>query len=119
MLFALGKPPLLPYTFRHRVPRTGKWIGARYGAKHDFIVDRYAEWEIAGPAETRSRAGAAMFSPSSNLVPRADHLPIEEPLEEPPPEKPPDDVPPVEEPPPIEDQLERFLALVPLRSPIE
>jgi hypothetical protein len=56
-----------------------------------------------------------MFSSSSKLAARADHLPIEEPPEEPPPEKPPDDVPPVEEPPPIEDKLERFLLLVFLR----
>jgi hypothetical protein len=107
MLFALGKPPLLLYPFRHRDPRTGKWVRARYKAKRDVIAERYAEWEITGPPEVRSGAGAAMFSPSSKLPPR-DHLPVEEPPDEPPPETPPDEVPPVEEPPPVEDQLERM-----------
>jgi hypothetical protein len=116
MLFELRHPGVrLYYPFRHRDPRTGKWVRARYKAERDVIAERYAEWEITGPAEVRSRAGVAMFSPSSKLAPRA-HLPIEEPPDEPPPEKAPDeDDHPVEEPPPVEDQLERFLVLVFLR----
>ena len=87
MLLALGISPLLLYVFRYRDPRTGEWVRAGYLAERHEIAERYTGWGITGPAEIRSGAGGVMFSPSSRLAPRADHLPIEEPLvDEPPPE---------------------------------
>jgi hypothetical protein len=90
MLFELRRRgALLLYLFRHRDPRTGKWVSARYKAERDVIAERYAEWEITGPAEVHRRGGGGdSFNPSSKLAPRG-HLPIEEPPDErPPPEKP-------------------------------
>jgi hypothetical protein len=110
---------LFLYLFRYVSDVTGKWVRARYKVEREVITERYAEWEITGPAEIRSGAGVVMLSLSSKRAPRADHLPIEEPPEEPPPEEPPDEDHPIEEPP-IEDpsaldQLERFFALLFLR----
>jgi hypothetical protein len=106
------------YPFRYRDRLTGKWVRARYVAELHEIAERYAEWEITGPPEIRSRGESGSFNPYRRL-PDA-HLP---PVEEPPPEKepperePPDNEPPeppIEEPP-IEDALERFLVLYFLR----
>lgn len=111
---------LFLYPFRYRDPRTGKWVRTRYRAERHEIAQRYAEWEITGPAEIRSGAGVVMFSPSSKLARIGDHLPVEEPSEEPPAETPPpDENPPIEDPP-VEDplaldRLERFLARLFLR----
>jgi hypothetical protein len=41
------------YPFRYRDPRTGKWVRARYVAERHEIAQRYAEYEITGPAEIR------------------------------------------------------------------
>ena len=52
------------YTFRYRDPRTSKWVRARYVATQDEIAQRYAEWEIVGPADTRDvDTGARYFTP--------------------------------------------------------
>jgi hypothetical protein len=122
MLFALGPSLRLMYPFRFRDPRTGKWVRARYVAERHVIAERYAEWEITGPAEVHRRGGSwESFNPFRGPATPAAHLPIEEPPEESPPEKPPDgdDDHPIEEPP-IEDssaldELERFLLRVFLR----
>jgi hypothetical protein len=81
----------------------GKWVRAGYVAELHEIAERYAECEITGPAEIRSRCNSASFNPYRRAP--ADHLP---PVEEPPPE------PPIEEPP-IEDELEHFLVRLFLR----
>jgi hypothetical protein len=109
--------PLELYPFRFFDDVTKKWARARYVAELHEIAARYDRWEIIGPPEIRS-GDPTMFSPWSNLPPRA-HLPVEEPpAEEPTPQSPPDNEPPdppVEEPPRIEDRLERFLVLLFLR----
>jgi hypothetical protein len=47
-----------------RDPRTGKWIRARYVARREQIAERYAGWEITGPAEIRDvDPDARAFSP--------------------------------------------------------
>jgi hypothetical protein len=46
-------PRLELYPFRYRDPRTGKWIHASYRAERHEIEQRYAEFEITGPAEIR------------------------------------------------------------------
>jgi hypothetical protein len=114
--------PLTLYPFRYRNPVTGKWVRARYVAEPREIAERYAEWEITGPAEIRSRGNSGSFNPYRK--PPADHLP---PVEEPPPEpesperEPPDNEPPeppIEEPPieePPIDAVEAFLVRLFLR----
>ena len=64
--------PLELYPFRYRDPRTGNWVRARYKAEREVIAERYAEWEITGPAEIRSGPGIVMFSPSYKLVTHAE-----------------------------------------------
>jgi hypothetical protein len=46
-------PTLVLYPFRFRDPLTGKWIRARHKLQVPELQRRYAEWEIAGPAEIR------------------------------------------------------------------
>src|SRR4051812_1192715 len=41
------------FVFRFRDPVTGRWVRARYRAARDEIAQRYAEYEIVGPAEVR------------------------------------------------------------------
>ena len=57
--------PLLLYPFRYRDPLTGKWIRARYKTETDVIAERFAEWEITGPAELRV-ANPVGFNPYRN-----------------------------------------------------
>ena len=123
--FAL-KTPLLLFPFRFFDPIRKRWVRARYVAERHQIEAGYAQWEIIGAPEIRSRGNATMFSPWAALPPlkRSAHLP---PVEEPPPEKepperePPDNEPPdppVEEPPewsPTLARFERFLVLLFLR----
>ena len=45
------------FHFRFRDPRTGKWTRARYAATREEIAERYAEYEIARPAEARAGKG--------------------------------------------------------------
>jgi hypothetical protein len=114
MLFAL-KSPLLLYSFRYFDPVRKRWIRARYVAERHVIESSYAQWEIIGKPEIRSRGGVRdWFNPWAKLPPRpAAHLP---PAEEPGPDHgPTPDPPPFEQLPPIEDQLERFLVLLFLR----
>jgi hypothetical protein len=46
-------PRLELLAVRYRDLRTGKWVRARYLAELHEIEARFAEWEIAGPAEIR------------------------------------------------------------------
>ena len=64
------------YRFRYRDPLTGRWIKARYKATPEEIAARHAEWEIAGPAETRFSVGNA-FNPF-RVLPRAELKRLEE-----------------------------------------
>jgi len=100
MLFALGPSPLLMYAFRYRDPCTGKWVRARYRAERHEIAERYAEWEITGPAEIRTPGGGS-FNPFRGPTMYVAHLPINEEA-------------PVEQRS-IEDKLARFLVLLFLR----
>ena len=112
--FAL-KAPLVLFPFRYFDPIRKRWVRARYVAERHEIEAGYAQWEIIGAPEIRSRGYARMFSPWAALPPLkwSAHLP---PVEEPPPDHgPTPDPPPVEQPPPVEDQLERFLVLLFLR----
>jgi hypothetical protein len=68
------------YVFRHRDPRTGKWIRARYKAEPNVIAERYAEWEITGPAEVHRRGGSwDSFNPFRKIVTHAELARLEEP----------------------------------------
>jgi hypothetical protein len=103
---------LVLYPFRFVDPITGRWVRARYLAELHEIAERYAECEITGPAEIRTRGSSGSFNPSRG--PSAHLPPVEEPPseKEPPEREPPDNEPPeppIEEPP-IEDALERLLA---------
>jgi hypothetical protein len=90
------------FPFRYRNPVTGKWKRARYVAERHEIAERFAEFEIVGPAEVRDvDPEAQRFSPHHNLVARA-HLPAGEPPQNEPPrpeKEPPGKDPPVKEPP--------------------
>jgi hypothetical protein len=46
-----GRLELYPFLFRDRF--TGKWVRARHKLQVPALQRRYAEWEIAGPAEIR------------------------------------------------------------------
>jgi hypothetical protein len=46
--------PLPALPFRYRDSITGKWVRARYKAEPHVIAERFAEWEITGPAEQRT-----------------------------------------------------------------
>lgn len=46
-------PHIELFAFHYHDPRTGRWIRARYAAAREEIAERYAEWEITGPAEIR------------------------------------------------------------------
>jgi len=59
------------FPFRYRDPATGKWIRARYKATVEEIAQRHAQWEIAGPPESRS-GNAAMFRPHYRVVAHAE-----------------------------------------------
>ena len=59
------------FPFRYRDPATGKWIRARYKATVEEIAQRYAQWEIAGPPESRG-GNAAMFRPHYRVVAHAE-----------------------------------------------
>ncbi len=105
MLFALGKPPRLLYPFRHRDPRTGRWIRARYVAERHVIAERYVEWEVTGPPEVRTRGGGGSFNPY-RMVTHAELMQLEEqPLQ----------INPHLAKPPAIDALEAFLLRVFLR----
>ena len=118
--FALTVPRRF-YPFRFIDSVTGKWKRARYVADLHVIAERYAEWEIVGPPEIRSRRSAGMFSPWAKLAPRPAQVPVKEPPpdEEPPTKEPPSREPPVKEPPPLDPpalhEIERFFVLVFLR----
>src|SRR5262249_38967168 len=116
--FAL-KAPLVLYPFRYFDPLRRRWIRARYVAQRHEIESRYAQWEIAGAPEFRSRGDPQYFNPFGRSV----HIPGK-PVKEPPPKEPPREEPPPKEPtvkePPLEngpqiDALERFLVLLFLR----
>ena len=96
--------PVLLYPFRYRDPRTGRWVRARYVAEPNVIAQRYAEWEITGPAEGRGER-AGWFRPYRMLT----HAELAR-LEEPPLE-----MNPHLATPPAIDELERCLALTFLR----
>jgi hypothetical protein len=55
-------PRIELFPLRYRDPLTGKRLRARYVAEGHEIAVRYAEWEIIGAPEIRTRVGAA-FSP--------------------------------------------------------
>jgi hypothetical protein len=59
--------PLLLFPFRYRDARTGKWVRARYKAEVHVIAERFAEWEIIGPAEQRE-ANPVGFNPYRNIT---------------------------------------------------
>ena len=51
------------FPFRYRNPLTGKWVKARYRAEQHEIAQRFAEFEIIGPPETREvDPGARSFA---------------------------------------------------------
>jgi hypothetical protein len=54
--------PLVLYPFRFHDPVLHRWVKARYVAEYHEIAARYAEWEIVGPPEVRTRTGGA-YSP--------------------------------------------------------
>jgi hypothetical protein len=68
--------PLKLFPFRYRDPLTGEWVRARYVAEPHEIAERYAEWEIPGPAEIREPGGGS-FNPYRTIGTVADHLPVE------------------------------------------
>jgi len=109
------------YPFRFFDDVTRKWVRARYVAELHVIAERYAQWEITGSPEIRSRGSVAMFSPWSKLAPRPAQVPIKEPPphEDPPAKEPPGKEPTVKDPPPLDPpalhEIERFLVLVFLR----
>jgi hypothetical protein len=47
-------PRLELFPFRYRDELTGKWVRARYLAERHVIAERFAEFEIMGPAEIRN-----------------------------------------------------------------
>jgi len=59
------------FPFRYRDAATGKWVRARYKATVEEIAQRHAQWEITGPAESRS-GNAAMFRPHYRIVAHAE-----------------------------------------------
>jgi hypothetical protein len=69
--------PLFLYPFRYRDPLTGKWVRARYVAERHEIAERYAEWEITGPAEIRTTGGGS-FNPFRTVT-HAELIRLEEP----------------------------------------
>ncbi len=93
------------YPFRYRDPLTGKWVRARYKAEAHVIAERFAEWEITGPAELRL-ANSVGFNPYRQPIPHAELMRLEEPA--------PEINPHLEQPPTI-DRIERFLLAVFLR----
>ena len=109
MLFELQHPSgRLYYPFRYRDSRTGKWIRARYKAERHVIAERFAEWEITGPAEIHPRGGSGdSFNPFRKIVSHAELMRL---VEEPPPEL----NPHLAKPPAI-DAIEAFLLRVFLR----
>ena len=50
------------YPFRFFDAVTKKWKRARYVAELHVIADRYAQWEIIGPPEIRTRGDSARDS---------------------------------------------------------
>ena len=96
---------LVLYPFRYRDPLTGKWVRARYMAEIDVIAERFAEWEITGPAEHRV-ANPVAFNPYRNPIPHAELMRLEEPA--------PKINPHLENPPAI-NRVECFLVTVFLR----
>src|SRR5947207_15310765 len=79
MLFAL-KAPLLLYPFLYFDPVRKRWIRARYVAERHESESRYAQWEITGPPEIRTRGGEReWFNPWAKMRPRPEaHLPPDE-----------------------------------------
>jgi hypothetical protein len=60
-------PRIELFHFRFRDPLTGKWTRARYAATREEIAARYAEYEVAAPAEIRDvDSGARHFTPHSH-----------------------------------------------------
>lgn len=96
--------PLLLYPFRYRDSITGKWVRARYKAEPHVIAERFAEWEITGPAEPRE-ANPVGFNPRRNIA----HSELKR-LEELAPQ-----INPHLEKPPAIDRVECFLLAVFLR----
>lgn len=96
--------PLALYPFRYRDPLTGKWVRARYKAEIEVIAERFAEWELTGPAEQRE-ANPVGFNPYRTIA----HAELNR-LEE----LAPTINPHLEKPPAI-DQVECFLLSVFLR----
>ena len=72
--------PLRLYPFRYRDPLTGTWIRARYKAEAHVIAERFAEWEITGPAELRD-ANPVGFNPYRTIA-HAELMRLEEPAPE-------------------------------------
>jgi hypothetical protein len=105
MLFDLHPGVRLYYPFRHRDPHKGKWIRARYVAERHVIAERYAEWQVTGPPEIRTRSGGGSFNPY-RMVTHAELMQLEE--------QPPQINPHLAKPPAI-DVLEAFLLRVFLR----
>ena len=97
--------PLAFYPFRYRDSLTGKWVRARYKAEIEVIAERFAEWEITGPAEHRV-ANPVSFSPYRDPIAHAELTCLEEPA--------PEINPQLEQPPAI-DRVERLLLAMFLR----
>ena len=68
----------LLYPFRYRNALTGRWVRARYRASIEDISQRYATWELTGPAEVR-RPIDGWFSPHGKLLTHAEPRRLEEP----------------------------------------
>lgn len=65
------------FSFRYRDPLTGRWVKARYKATREEIAARQEEWEITGPAETRTPITGACHP--YRVVPHAEVERLEEP----------------------------------------
>jgi len=54
-------PALNSSPFRYPNPLTGEWVKSRYVAERREIATRFAEWEIIGPRDSRSRSPRSLF----------------------------------------------------------
>lgn len=46
------------FPFKHYDPIRKRWVGARYLAEREVIMERYEKWEITGPPELRPEGPA-------------------------------------------------------------
>ena len=95
---------LVLYPFRYHNQLTGKWVRARYKAEIEVIAERFAEWEITGPAEQRE-PNSVGFNPYQTIA-HAELMRLEHVAPQ---------INPHMERPPAIDQVECFLLAVFLR----